>query len=224
MKTRLIALTGLMGSGKNTVAAMLGGLEISFAEPLKQFCQEVFNFSLDQLNGPSELRNRPDTRHPREHGPWVPASTPCPAGCCSSACACCGARTHQAAWRCYLTPRFALQTLGTEWGRACYADVWAALGVRRALAHLDRNPGALVVITDCRFINEARLVCQAGGEVWRVVRPGQGLSGAAGLHPSETEMASPEMNALVTVTVRNEGTLDDLRSAARRELAALEVR
>lgn len=53
-------------------------------------------------------------------------------------------------------------------------DVWAALGVRRALAYLSENPGGLAVITDCRFLNEARLVRAAGGEVWAVFRPGHG--------------------------------------------------
>ncbi len=169
---RLIALAGRAGSGKNTAAQMLGAHEISFAEPMKRFCQEVFAFSDSQVWGPSEERNRPD---PRYNG---------------------------------LTARHALQTLGTEWGRACYSDVWAELGVRRAQA----CGAPLVVITDCRFVNEARVVRAAGGEVWRIVRPGAGLSGAAGLHSSETEQESPEFLKLVTRVVANTGSIEDLRA------------
>ena len=129
--------------------------------------------------GASSERNRPDTRYPR-----FPAPGPA-----------------------YLTPRYALQTLGTEWGRDCYDTVWADLGVRRALA----TPALTVVITDCRFANEAESVRRADGEVWRVVRPGAGLAGAEGLHPSEAEQESPEFLSLVTRTIENSGDLSDLR-------------
>lgn len=226
MKTRLIGLAGLAGSGKDTVAGMLGGQRFSFAEPLKRFCAEVFDFSDVQLNGPSAERNRPDTMYPREHGPWVPAPTPCAAACCSSVCACCGARTHETRptaqplrWpsrpTCHLTPRYALQHLGTEWGRDCFPDVWAALGVRRALAYLAENPGGLAVISDVRFTNEARLIREAGGEVWRVVRPGAGLAGGAGAHPSEAEQLGPEFRALIDEEVINTGTLELLAQEVR---------
>lgn len=179
MTARLIALAGRAGSGKNAVASMLGAHEISFAEPLKQICQQVFAFSDAQLFGPSSERNRPDYRYP------LPAGG-------------------------HLTARHALQTLGTEWARACYENVWADLGVRRALEYLHAGPGRVVVITDCRFLNEARAVRSAGGEVWRVVRPGAGLAGAAGLHPSEAEQESPAFLEQVTRTITNDGTLADL--------------
>jgi hypothetical protein len=173
---RLIALSGRAGSGKDTVASMIpGAVRMSFAEPLKRFCMEVFGWTEAQVFGPSELRNVPDPRYVRHTGEL-------------------------------LTPRHALQTLGTEWGRGCSEDVWAQLGVRRALA----SPADVVVITDCRFVNEARAVRSVGGEVWRVVRPGAGLVGAAGLHASEAEQESPEFLALVTRTIENGGTLSDL--------------
>lgn len=377
----LIALAGRAGAGKNTVATMLGGHEISFAEPLKRFCQEVFAFSDAQVWGPSECRNAPDERY-QEAGAWqnafarlqdlapawllqvlghpvaaklargpleawffglmLPtlghASTAYVAGAavlplssghfalvdaadfvrlvaepwqvklegrkhtgyakndrrgymhralcdgaeidhangfgldnrrvnlrsCSNsqnhgntrvkpgkfkgvsfdktrgqwiAKVCVNrkiinlgrfstaeeaASTYDAAAARYFgeyaranpkrqvfTPRVALQTLGTEFGRSLYENVWADLGVRRAIAH----PAPLVVITDCRFVNEAKAVLRAGGEVWRVVRPGAGLAGAAGLHPSEAEQESAEFLSLVTRTVQNVGSLENLTQA-----------
>lgn len=225
---RLIALAGRAGSGKNALAKMLGGHEISFAEPLKRFCQEVFAFTDAQVWGPSEERNKPDERYPRKgqcgrcrgHGDENRGTTYLADWWVCPECEGSGSSTV------YLTPRYALQTLGTEWGRACYENVWADLGVRRALDYLNmRNWTAdeeaaaymgshrsnTVVITDCRFINEAKAVRAAGGEVWRIVRPGSGLSGSAALHPSEAEQESPEFLALVTRTIQNTGTLEDLR-------------
>lgn len=188
---RLIALAGRAGSGKNTVADMLGGHQISFAEPLKRFCQEVFDFSDEQVWGASEHRNKQDGRYLRET--------------CELGNECRSGRPHTCT-RAYLTPRYALQTLGTNWGRDCFPDIWADLGVRRALA----RPEDLVLITDCRFTNEAIAVLRAGGEVWRIVRPGSGLTGAAALHPSEAEQESPEFLKFVTRTIYNTGTLADL--------------
>lgn len=188
---RLIALAGHAGSGKNTVAKILGGYEISFADPLKKFCKELFDFSEDQIYGPSECRNARDPRYIKPDGE-------------------------------FLTPRFALQTLGTEWGRNCYEHIWAEFGVRRALKYLADPDLArcvprlqTVIITDCRFINEARAVKKAGGEVWRIVRLGAGLSGAAALHPSEAEQESEEFLSLIDKTIENNGTLSDLERLCR---------
>ena len=55
------------------------------------------------------------------------------------------------------TPRFAMQTLGTEWGRILIADdLWVKTAIRRAG---DRE----TVITDVRFPNEMEAVVAAGG-------------------------------------------------------------
>lgn len=174
----IIALTGLAGSGKSTVAEMLGGVHIAFAEPLKKFCAEVFGFTHEELYGPSEARERPSSMFTRPDG------TP-------------------------LTPRFALQTLGTEWGRNCDPDVWAKAGVARAVemrTALGRH-GEPVIITDLRFVNEARLVREAGGYVWRIDRPGL----TRGNHSSELDIWSKDMDALVTADISNTGTLNELR-------------
>lgn len=54
-------------------------------------------------------------------------------------------------------PRFAMQTLGTEWGRTLIADdLWVKTAIRRAG---DRE----TVITDVRFPNEMEAVVAAGG-------------------------------------------------------------
>ena len=55
------------------------------------------------------------------------------------------------------TPRFAMQTLGTEWGRTLIADdLWVKTAIRRSDGHE-------TVITDVRFPNEMEAVVSAGG-------------------------------------------------------------
>lgn len=78
------------------------------------------------------------------------------------------------------TPRHAMQTLGTEWGRKCMGeDFWTNLWRSRVDGVLAF--GGRVVVDDCRFPNEADEVRKLGGVVWRIV----GRGGIAGSHESE---------------------------------------
>lgn len=78
------------------------------------------------------------------------------------------------------TPRHAMQTLGTQWGRACIGpSFWIELWVRRVNQIIAF--GGRVVVDDCRFPNEAAEVRSLGGVVWRLV----GRGGIAGAHESE---------------------------------------
>lgn len=73
-----------------------------------------------------------------------------------------------------------LQRFGTEVGRELYGEnFW----VERVISQV--KPGERVVITDVRFQNEEKAVHDAGGRVFRIVRPGVG---AANTHASELEI------------------------------------
>jgi hypothetical protein len=124
-----------------------------------------------------------------------------------------------------LTPRKALQLLGTEWGRACYPDVWIdyALSVARALqrgGHVYSPRTGLqssfmstknVVIDDVRFDNERVAIQKAGGKVVRIKRPTLSLIGAPAVHTSETEQdAIPD--AAFDAVIYNDGSIDQLRA------------
>lgn len=78
------------------------------------------------------------------------------------------------------TPRHAMQTIGTEWGRDLISpDLW----IRAWQAALAKVPADVpVVVDDCRFPNEADAVIAAGGLVVRIERPG---AGTASVHASE---------------------------------------
>lgn len=82
------------------------------------------------------------------------------------------------------TPRHAMQTLGTEWGRNLIdPDLWT-----RAWSETVRSlPASInVVVDDCRFPNEVAAAREVGDvSVFRLVREGCGLRGPAGEHVSE---------------------------------------
>jgi hypothetical protein len=74
------------------------------------------------------------------------------------------------------TPRFAMQTLGTEWGRDTIAgDLWIRCCL--AAARREAQCGHDVVISDVRFENEAAAIRAAGGVVWHISRPGAAKRG-----------------------------------------------
>lgn len=103
------------------------------------------------------------------------------------------------------SPRYAMQTLGTEWGRDIMApDFWAApQGARAATMAAE---GRRVVFEDVRFANEAAAVRAARGVV--VLITGRGIS-MTGDHPSEAFDFSPDFR------VDNSGSLADLEASLR---------
>lgn len=56
----IIGISGKAGSGKDTIADYLreeyGFAKIAFAEPMKTFCADLFDWGGEELYGPSELR------------------------------------------------------------------------------------------------------------------------------------------------------------------------
>lgn len=67
------------------------------------------------------------------------------------------------------------------------------------------------VIADVRFINEAEVIANYSGQVWRVKRVGVE---AVNNHVSEHEMDGYPVNMIL----KNEGTLEDLRTLVRNRM------
>lgn len=104
---------------------------------------------------------------------------------------------------CGKTPRHAMQTLGTEWGRdQIDPDVWARSAMGRASVAM--AAGHSVVFDDIRFPNEAEAVAHAGGFMVSVERPGATLTSA---HPSEGALAGWGFAA----SIYNTSSIEDLR-------------
>ena len=116
---------------------------------------------------------------------------------------------------CGATPRRAMQTLGTEWGRNMIGpDVWVRLTMHRVDELL--ASGVNVIIDDVRFDNEAEAIRERDGQLITLSRgPTPATAGRLrtlrqrlrarvnGTHASEIGLT------VRTVKVHNDGTIAD---------------
>jgi hypothetical protein len=200
----IIGLTGLAGSGKDTVAALLamkGFTRYAFADELRK---EVVRY----LNA---LRFDPEQR-------WFLAAA-------------WGAEVVTAVMEGRITPemvyakptpplmRQLLQRHGTEFRRTQNPNYW----VSKLMAQLDekhqmtlphvefaRASGLLATISDVRFANEADAIHERGGKIWRVVRGDVGIVGESS-HISE----SGQSEIVADETLINDGTVYGLAMKVR---------
>ena len=118
-----------------------------------------------------------------------------------------GEKEVPVAYLCGRTPRYILQTLGTEWGRDLIGrTLWVDLLKWRAMDLLSRDYD--VVVDDVRFENEAEAIKRLGGTVIRIVRPV--LVNGMG-HRSESEIGALRVDH----EILNDGTLDELAMRLR---------
>jgi len=140
----IISITGLIGSGKSTVAKYLvlqhGFAEESFASSLKDAISVIFNWDRELLEGKTN-----ESREWREQvDPWW------------------SKRLHMPK----LTPRWILQYWGTEVCRYGFqSEIWVA-SLENKLKDLNSN----VVIGDSRFQNEFNALRKTGAHLMKVTR------------------------------------------------------
>lgn len=104
------------------------------------------------------------------------------------------------------TPRHAMMTLGTEWGRKMiHEDIWVLAWRKYVL----ESSAERIVVDDCRFLNEAGMIRKLGGTIWHIMRPGYG---PLKNHPSELEHLEIRSDAYL----KNDATVEDLRYLVRR--------
>lgn len=116
---------------------------------------------------------------------------------------------------CGRTPRYVMQTLGTEWGRDLIGvDLWVNLWQRRVTAMAAERPDARFVVDDMRFPNELAAVQQLGGTRITVHRPT--VSGLAGDHVSESALPADPHAKLIL----NDGDLAQLHHRVLHALLA----
>ena len=175
---KLIALCGAAGAGKDTVADMLPARKLAFADALyREVCEA---WGVEQ----HVLRCRETKERPLE---------------CLALFRCESTTKLSSAhlldhWTKPRSPRQILQWWG-DYRRAQDPDYFVK----------QMQPDGDTVITDVRFLNEAALVRQLGGQLWQIRRPGYEAGGTG--HASDTDGGEfgPD------VVLENFGGLDDLR-------------
>lgn len=133
----LVSLTGLIGSGKDTVADHLiskyGFVQLSFAESVKDALSVIFGWDREMLEGKTpehrEARNKVDVWWANQLG--IP----------------------------HFTPRFALTTFGTDVMRKHFDDRIWVLSVKDKITRLrQKDPFVKIVISDARYVNELNML------------------------------------------------------------------
>ena len=203
----IICLIGHKNSGKSTTALLLSEqrriAEVAFADKMKQIVELVFPedpLMKHRLYGPSSRREMP-FGYRRDDGT-------------------------------YPTAREALTTLG-DWGRALQPLLWTDLTIHDALQAAQRRTARFlwskpqyVVITDGRFIREAKAVKRVGGYNIRISRY-ETDSKVDKSHNSEQEQYHPEMEPLIDYTIHNPNNdhfTEDLADQIRNIIKAIEAK
>lgn len=140
----IIGITGLIGSGKDTIANHLieqySYERYSWATPLKDITSQLFGWDRDMLEGATaeqrEIREQID--------PWWDQKL----------------NKHDR-----VSPRWVLQFIGTEVMRnTLHPDIWILAGMKRIAGKKN------IVIPDTRFPNEIKAIREMGGVIWNVQR------------------------------------------------------
>lgn len=199
----IIGLTGLKGSGKDTVGAYLvknhNFERRSFAEPLKRSFAALFDIPMWEIENwknddsvfvtVGNKNNNPEgliknftlpngTDFVRPDHMWSPIRE--------------------------LSFREALQRYGTESHRDVFGEnFW----VDQALPVEGFYDGRAIVVTDVRFQSEAQRIDELGGCIIKIIRPETQVQ--SDLHVSEVE----QFNIKADYQITNNGTIDDLYSA-----------
>lgn len=106
------------------------------------------------------------------------------------------------------TPRWAMQSLGTEWRDMIDRNLWLGITGSR-LQKLARGGSRGVIITDTRFPHEVDFIHNLGGVVYRIVGK-QRDDNQFSAHPSEAMIDELKVDG----EIYNFGTIEDMEVTA----------
>ena len=165
----IIGLTGLAGTGKDTVRDILEEHDFvgfAFADPIRSMIRELLcSANIDPAC--MDERERKELPIAQLSSDGKPVSY-----------------------------RMLAQTLGTEWARGIQPDFWLRIAQSYMDGIRSMTFGEMpnFVVSDVRFPNEADWVRVQGGVIWHIVRPGVA---PVREHASETEVASIDCDQLI---------------------------
>jgi hypothetical protein len=94
------------------------------------------------------------------------------------------------------TPRHAMQTLGTEWGRKCIGpNVWVNAW-RHKIDQFAASGITNIVADDVRFPNEVAAVYRLAGIIVHITRPGSVLDHNVAAHESEQHQLGHDVHLI----------------------------
>ncbi len=187
----LIGITGKAGSGKDTIATLIGRMVnwssvYHLADPVKEFARAVDPI-VDVGVNPDGTVHASRLSHVIDlYGMEIAKGMP--------------------------EVRRLYQRIGTEAGRGVFGDqCWINLMYDW---YYSQEPFVTCIVPDVRFENEAFAVHNVSGKILRVTRPDPHDLGGNAAHASETEMEGIDADA----TVCNDGTINELRVKVRNVL------
>lgn len=175
MARTIIGIAGRKFHGKSTVAGMLRGTRMSFANPIKEMLA-VLGLPLASLYGDAK-----EVPQPLLDGQ---------------------------------TARWAMQSLGTDWGRNMLTrNLWMNVLRKR----IEEDPSEIIIIDDVRFESEVKMIQDLGGFILAVQRerPPPWWKRLF-LHESERL----DFDKYQIPVIQNTGTVDELRISLARLLNA----
>lgn len=236
----MICVFGLSGVGKKTLGNLLNKhhrfVKVALADSMKRILMDLYQFSKEQLWGPSELQDVPDARYLQtkagslgsmqvgfdlEGSPFEKHKHLVDEyGCLPSP-----AEDE------YLTPRVALKKLAEDFGRSCQKDTWVRYVLR---VHERLQKGGLyydhvtglrfcaevtgvmaskknVVVCDVSREDEIELFRSSGARIIKLVRPGSRFQEEAGEYASEQEQLDIDDEEFDAI-LNNDGSIDDLKN------------
>ena len=192
---KIIGFAGMIGSGKNTAADHLikkyGYVGLSFASTVKDCLAVIFHWDRDMLEGVTA-----ESRQWRE--------------------------TVDPYWAKKLqivdfSPRKAMKYIATDLFRNHFNDNIWIYSLEKKIQTIDSN----IVITDCRFANEATMIRNVGGTLVRIARGSDpDWYGIARSYPEKMHQLYPTIHASeyswacidFDLVIDNSGSIEDLTS------------
>lgn len=114
-----------------------------------------------------------------------------------------GLKEEPCVWLLGQTPRYAMQTLGTEWREMIGTELWSEMFIR---AVESGNLGQRIVCSDYRFPHEGEVLRKLGAVIYKVHRDtADAVDDVASQHESETLMDLLPCD----ISLQNNGTLEE---------------